>query len=91
MALSVQLGYAPAEDLSRLDAHLRSLGMPVSFDWFDIPFSAQILLDHMTRDKKMQDGKISFVLLHGIGKAFTSRDVPMDTVRNLLINEGCKP
>ena len=91
MALSVQLGYAPVEDLSRLDAHLRSLGMPVSFDWFDIPFSAQILLDHMTRDKKMQDGKISFVLLHGIGKAFTSRDVPMDTVRNLLINEGCKP
>lgn len=91
MALSVKLGHAPEEDLARLDSHLRSLEMPTSFDWFEESFSAQTLLDHMTRDKKMQNGRISFVLLHGIGKAFTSRDVPMESVRNLLINEGCQP
>ncbi|MBS1073527.1 3-dehydroquinate synthase [Gluconobacter sp. Dm-73] len=91
MALSVELGYAPVEDLHRLDRHLRSLGMPVSFDWFRDSFSAEILLHHMTRDKKMQDGKVAFVLLRGIGKAFSTREIPAETVRNLLVSEGCRP
>ncbi|GBR45294.1 hypothetical protein AD943_05330 [Gluconobacter roseus] len=91
MALSVELGYASVEDLQRLDRHLRSLDMPVSFDWFRESFSADVLLNHMTRDKKMQDGKVAFVLLRGIGRAFTTREIPSETVRNLLITEGCHP
>ncbi|EHH69190.1 3-dehydroquinate synthase [Gluconobacter morbifer] len=91
MALSVMLSHAPKEDLERLDLHLRTLGMPTSFDWFRESFSAQTLLDHMTRDKKMQNGRVSFILLHGIGSAFTTRDVSPEILRKLLINEGCRP
>ena len=34
----------------------------------------------MRRDKKMRDGTLAFVLVRGIGQAFTSRDVPDDAV-----------
>ncbi|QDH17502.1 3-dehydroquinate synthase [Swingsia samuiensis] len=91
MALSVQLGYAPASDLARLDSHLRELKMPTSFDWFKEPFSAKTLIAHMQKDKKIHNGKITFILLQGIGKAFTSRDVSIESVEKLLLNEGCLP
>jgi len=90
-ALSVALGYCPESDLHRLDTHLRGLGMPAGLDWLDEQLSASELIGSMARDKKVQDGRLSFVLLHGIGKAFTSRDVEMDTVRDVLVQAGCKP
>jgi shikimate kinase/3-dehydroquinate synthase len=52
----------------------------------DLP--AENLLAHMKKDKKMRDGKMTFVLTRGIGKAFTSRDVPEDTVKKTLFACG---
>jgi shikimate kinase/3-dehydroquinate synthase len=43
----------------------------------------------MRRDKKMRDGKLAFVLSGGIGRAFTTRDVPPEVVSELLVAEGC--
>jgi shikimate kinase/3-dehydroquinate synthase len=43
----------------------------------------------MRRDKKVRDGALTFVLAHGIGEAFTSADVPVDAVEELLREEGC--
>lgn len=89
-ALSVRLGVCPPEDLARVEAHLRALKMPASIT--DLPYSFRVadLMAHMQRDKKMQDGRLSFVLVNGIGKAFTSRDVPAEMVRDVLIEDGCK-
>lgn len=89
-ALSVALGHCPERDMQRLDAHLRGLGMPAGLDWFDETLSAEELIGSMARDKKVQDGRLSFVLMRGIGKAFTSRDVEMDTVRDVLVQAGCR-
>jgi len=89
-ALSVALGHCPESDMQRLDAHLRGLGMPAGLDWFDETLSAEELIGSMARDKKVQDGRLSFVLMRGIGKAFTSRDVEMDTVRDVLVQAGCR-
>jgi shikimate kinase/3-dehydroquinate synthase len=36
----------------------------------------------------MRDGKMTFVLTRGIAKAFTSRDVPEDQVRQTLLDNG---
>ncbi|NVN04156.1 3-dehydroquinate synthase [Asaia spathodeae] len=90
VALSVALGHCPESDMQRLDAHLRSLGMPAGLDWLDETLSAEELIASMARDKKVQDGRLSFVLMRGIGKAFTSRDVEMDTVRDVLVQAGCR-
>ena len=52
-------------------------------------FSAAALVDHMRRDKKMQDGALKFVLVRGIGRAFTAAEVPPAAVTDLLRDAGC--
>jgi shikimate kinase/3-dehydroquinate synthase len=42
----------------------------------------------MQRDKKMREGKLTFILLRGIGHAFTSNQVEEDAVRATLLANG---
>lgn len=84
-ALSVQLGLCPAADAGRVHGHLRALGLPTletvmgANEW-----NAQRLIERMHHDKKMQDGKVTFVLVRGIGQAFISHDVDLKSVEDLL-------
>ncbi|NHO31247.1 3-dehydroquinate synthase [Acetobacter fallax] len=87
--LSVRLGYCPQADLDRVTAHLEACGMPARISDIGETFSADVLLRHMTRDKKMRDGKLTFVLVRGIGQAFTCRNVPEEAVRAVLMEDGC--
>lgn len=89
LMLSVRLGYCPQEDLDRVTRHLQACGMPWRISDTGVTCSAETLLRHMTRDKKMQNGRLTFILLRGIGQAFTSRDVPEDAVRAVLEEDGC--
>ena len=38
----------------------------------------------MGQDKKVRDGKLTLILVRGIGEAFITRDVASDTVRDFL-------
>ena len=38
----------------------------------------------MVHDKKVKDGKLTFVLLRGLGQAFVTREVPLDAVKDVL-------
>jgi 3-dehydroquinate synthase len=38
----------------------------------------------MGHDKKVQDGRVTFILARGIGKAFVARDVDLGDVERLL-------
>jgi 3-dehydroquinate synthase len=83
--LSAQLGLAPPADVERLEKHLRSVSLPVSID--DVPGGrpdADALRAHMMHDKKAKGGKLTFVLVRGLGHAFTASDVPVDAVRSVL-------
>lgn len=83
--LSVGLGLCPGQDSDRFIRHLKASGLPASID--DIPGerpSVDALLEHMGHDKKAKDGKISFILLRGIGQAFVTSDVPADALRRVL-------
>jgi 3-dehydroquinate synthase len=83
--LSVALGLCPGQDAERFIRHLKTVGLPTAIA--DIPGprpSAEVLLDHMAHDKKVKNGKLTFVLVRGIGQAFTTRDVPMEKVREIL-------
>ncbi len=51
------------------------------------PAAATALLAHMRRDKKMRDGRLAFVLVRGIGHAFTSRDVEPEDVLAVLAGQ----
>ena len=83
--LSSRLGLCPQEDPSRLRAHLRAMGMKT--DLSDIPGDlpdAAGLIALMAQDKKVSDGKLTFILARGIGQAFITRDVPHDALHRLL-------
>jgi shikimate kinase / 3-dehydroquinate synthase len=87
--LSARLGHCPAEDAERVVTHLGSVGLPAELHRLNRRFSAETLIGRMRRDKKVRDGVLTFVLVHGIGQAFTARDVPAEAVADLLRSEGC--
>ncbi|WP_439154612.1 3-dehydroquinate synthase [Yoonia sp.] len=83
--LSARLGLCSQEAPSRVRAHLRAMGMKV--DVADIPGDlpdAAGLLALMGQDKKVQDGKLRFIMARGIGDAFITSDVPPDMVMAVL-------
>ena len=83
--LSVELGYCPGADAMRLRNHLAAVGLPSGFAHFPgRVFDPARLMAHMGRDKKVQDGRVTFVLMRGIGGAFLCRDVPPEAVDALL-------
>lgn len=89
LALSVQMGLAPADDLKRLDDHLAALSMPRTLADLPHRLSTTTLMKHMSHDKKVTNGRIKFILLKGIGQAFTCQDVMMEEINKLLSKEGC--
>jgi 3-dehydroquinate synthase len=81
--LSARLDLAPADDAARLERHLARLGLPAGLSrqrHWDI----ESLIHHMAGDKKVKDGKVTFVLARGLGQSFLTRDVPADAVRAML-------
>jgi 3-dehydroquinate synthase len=85
LELSAKLGLSPAGDATRFAKHLKGVGLPAAIA--DIPGArpdVETLLAAMAHDKKVKDGKLTFVLVKGLGHAFTSRDVPLDAVRSVL-------
>lgn len=81
--LSVRMGVAPATDAARLETHLNALGLPVRLSK-QRRWDVERLVQHMAGDKKVKDGKITFVLARGIGKSFLTPDVPEQAVRDML-------
>jgi 3-dehydroquinate synthase len=83
--LSVRLGLMPAADADRLEQHLKAAGLRAAIS--DIPGprpDPDSLIAAMAHDKKAADGKINFILLKGLGKAFVTSDVPKDALRDVL-------
>ena len=83
--LSVKLGLASGQDADRFARHLKTVGLPTAIaDIAGALPTPDTLLAHMAHDKKVKDGKLTFILARGIGKAFVTRDVPIEAVRDVL-------
>ena len=83
--LSQRLGLCSQEVPSRVRAHLKAMGMKT--DLADIPGElpgAEALVALMGQDKKVIDGRLRFILAHGIGAAFVAEDVPPAVVAEVL-------
>jgi shikimate kinase/3-dehydroquinate synthase len=87
--LSARLGHCNPADAERVVAHVAAVGLPAELGMLNRRFSAERLMGHMRRDKKMRDGQLNFVLVRGIGEAFTSSDVPAEMVAEVLRESGC--
>jgi shikimate kinase / 3-dehydroquinate synthase len=88
--LSADLGLCDRTEAERVIDHMRAMGLPAELTMLNRRLSAARLISHMRRDKKMRDGHLHFVLVRGIGQAFTKSDVPPEAVTALLRAEGCE-
>ncbi|MBN9061398.1 MAG: 3-dehydroquinate synthase [Rhizobiales bacterium 65-9] len=85
---SVALGLANGQDAARIARHLAEVGLPTRLA--DVPGGAgdaDSLLDAMRQDKKVADGKLTFILARGIGESFIARDVDAAKARAFLADE----
>lgn len=83
--LSARMGLCSQEAPSRVLAHLRQMGMPATLA--EVPGllpDDDDLIARMGQDKKVVDGRLRFVLAHGIGNAFVSDDVKPDLLQTVL-------
>jgi 3-dehydroquinate synthase len=89
-ALSARLGLCASQTAEQVRAHLRRVGLPASLnDLSPRPaWAAEALLAHMRHDKKVQDGKLRFILARGIGAAFVCDAVQGDDVLAVLRQFG---
>jgi len=86
--LSARIGLCAQETPSRLRAHLRAMGMATELA--DIPGElpgVEGLIGLMAQDKKVQDGRLRFILARDIGASFVCDDVPGDVLAQLLAEE----
>lgn len=83
--LSVHLGLCPDVDAERVKRHFAAVGLPMGLDTVaGQQWSSDALINHMRMDKKVRDGRITFILVRGIGKAFIADDVSLTDVEVVL-------
>ena len=79
--LSQRLGLVAAEDVARIAAVLRAAGLPLD----PPPLGTERFLELMGHDKKVEGGRIRFVLLKRVGEAFVSAEVPRPALAEVLV------
>ncbi len=82
---SARQGLAGADEATRAAAHLAAVGLPTHVK--DVPGSmpgVDALMDLIAQDKKVKRGKLTFILVRGIGRAFVENDVDAADVRAFL-------
>lgn len=85
LTLANRLGHCKGNDAARLRAHLDATGLPGDLSRLDTRgWTADRLLAHMMKDKKTEDGKLTFILARAIGEAFIEHDVPTGPVADVL-------
>jgi 3-dehydroquinate synthase len=82
--LSQRLGLVGPEEVRRVASILGAAGLPVQ----PPEFGLQRYLDLMGHDKKVESGRIRFVLLKSIGAAFVSDQVPDEALAGALSIES---
>ncbi len=86
---SAQLGLCPPSDAQRAEQGIAAAGLPARLDDLDIPVpAAPALLARMVQDKKAKAGRLTFILVRGIGQAFVAEGVESEAVIRFLMAEG---
>jgi 3-dehydroquinate synthase len=85
---SARRGLIGAADAKRAAAHLATVGLPTQIK--EVPGGVpgiDALMDLIAQDKKVKRGKLTFILVRGIGQAFVEKDVSAADVRAYLADK----
>lgn len=80
---SVRLGLAKPNELERVTAHFKAVGMKTAAREIGRAMTADALMVHMTKDKKVEAGTIGFIL-GGIGSAAVHRGVDLEIIKAVI-------
>lgn len=80
--LSVAKGLCPAADAARVETHLAAVGLPTEITSIRKEWDIPALIHHCQQDKKVADGKMTFILARGIGKSFITQDVTREELES---------
>jgi 3-dehydroquinate synthase len=85
---SARRGLLPAAEAQRAARHLAAVGLPTHLSSVAglLPGIDQ-LMNLIAQDKKVQRGRLTFILARGIGKAFVAPDVDAAEVRAFLVEK----
>ena len=82
---SASQGLCPASDSDTVRRHLNQLGFITKPSQVKGgPFPVEFLMDAMAQDKKVEAGRLTFILTRAIGDAFVAKNVPSAMVRDFL-------
>jgi len=71
------LGHCAGQDVVRVERHLQGAGLPIRIqDIKSLTASPDTMLEAMRQDKKVERGRLTFILARGIGESFVAKDVP---------------
>jgi 3-dehydroquinate synthase len=82
---SARRGLLASAEAERVVRHLAAVGLPTRLS--DIPGGlpdAERLMQLIAQDKKVKRGKLTFILVRGIGEAFVAPDIDPAEVRDFL-------
>jgi 3-dehydroquinate synthase len=85
---SARKGLITPTDATRVRAHLEAVGLPTKVKDVSggVP-GVDALMDLIAQDKKVKRGKLTFILVRGIGQAFVVNDVDPAEVRAFLTDK----
>ena len=84
---SAAQGLCPSQDAVRVARHLDQAGLPTTLAAAHVDADGGTLVGHMAHDKKMERGKLPFLLARGIGQTFLAKDVDLGEVARFLDGE----
>jgi len=85
--LSARLGLCPPEDAERVHDHLRLVGLPdgpSALPHLSRRWSTDAMRGFFALDKKVSEGRFTFILARAIGQAFLTQDVAPDSLNAIL-------
>jgi 3-dehydroquinate synthase len=82
---SARMNLASPDLADRVEAHLKAVGLPTRMDQIpgELP-PTEVLMDAIAQDKKVKNGKLTFVLTRGLGQSFVADDVPASEVQRFI-------
>lgn len=85
MRFSAECGLMNKADVERVEGHLKAVGLPTQLSNIPgDPVSIEALMVAIAQDKKVKRGKLTFILMRGIGQAYIEDNIPAHDVSAFL-------
>ncbi len=84
--MSQNMGFLQENDYQTIQNHIKKAGLNIDLLKIQKNWDKNNLKNHLYKDKKTQDGKLTFILLEKIGSAFVKKNIDAQEFLNVVDN-----